>query len=120
VKGQEEKDSSFFSKVISIISCIGADPNDSVSIRLQKTTLLLSSLMMATLAAIWGSIYLAYGEKIAASIPYTYASLSFFSIAIFARTCRYVFFRTNQLLIPLLLPFLLQIALWASLQTPAL
>lgn len=103
--------SNFLRKFISIIAHIGADPNDSEDVRLQKTLLVFSSLMMASLAIAWGSIYLVFGEYIAAAIPLSYSALSFLSIASFARNRRYRFFRATQLLFPLLLPFFLMIAL---------
>jgi adenylate cyclase len=98
-------------KFISLIANIGSDQNDDQDIRLQKTLLIFSSLMMATLAIIWGSIYLVFGEKVAAVIPLTYTVLSYLSIIWFAFTHRYKFFRFTQLLFPLLLPFFLMLAL---------
>jgi len=98
-------------KFVSFIARIGSDSNDDNEIRLQKTLLVFSSLMMASLAIIWGSIYFVFEERIAAAIPLSYAVLSYLSIASFAWTCRYGFFRFSQLLLPLLLPFLLMIAL---------
>ncbi len=90
---------------------IGANPGDSDDIRLQKTLLLLSSLMMASLAICWGLIYVAFGEYLAGTIPLFYSFLSFLSIISFAFTRRYLFFRFSQLLLPLLLPFFLMIVL---------
>ena len=98
-------------KFITFLSRIGSDLNDDDEVRLQKTLLVFSSLMMATLAIIWGSIYLLFGEYIAASIPISYTILSYLSLASFARTGRYRFYRFSQLLLPLLLPFFLMIAL---------
>ncbi len=99
------------SKILSFVVHIGADPNDTEDVRLQKTLLVFSSLMIGSLAIAWGSIYLAYGERLAATIPLSYTVLSYLSIAFFARTHRYRFFRASQLLFPLLLPFLLMIEL---------
>jgi adenylate cyclase len=103
--------SNFLQKFISVIAHIGTDPHDSEDIRLQKTLLVFSSLMMASLAIMWGSIYWAFGEHLAAAIPLSYTALSYLSIASFAWTRRYKFFRATQLLFPLLLPFFLMIAL---------
>ena len=97
--------------IVSKVASIGADPNDNEDIRLQKTLLVFSSLMIASLAIVWSSIYLVFREYLAASIPFTYATLSFLSIGWFAWTRHYAFFRANQLLLPLLLPFLLMLAL---------
>ncbi len=101
----------FLQKFISFISRIGSDVNDDDEVRLQKSLLVFSSLMMATLAIIWGSIYLLFGEYIAAAIPISYTILSYLSLASFALTRRYRFYRFSQLLLPLLLPFFLMIAL---------
>ena len=101
----------FLQKFISFISRIGSDVNDDDEVRLQKSLLVFSSLMMATLAILWGSIYLLFGEYIAAAIPLSYTLLSYLSLASFALTRRYRFYRFSQLLLPLLLPFFLMIAL---------
>lgn len=90
---------------------IGASPSDSDDTRLQKTLLVLSSLMMASLAVAWGSIYAVFGEYLAGAIPLSYALLSFLSIIAFARTGSYRSFRFSQLLLSLLLPFFLMVAL---------
>jgi adenylate cyclase len=94
-----------------LIARIGADPDDSSDLRLQKTLLLLSSFMMASLAVCWGLIYVAFGEYLAGAIPLFYSVLSFITIILFAHTRRYRFFRFSQLLLPLLLPFFLMVAL---------
>ena len=93
------------------IARIGADANDSDNVRLEKSLLVLSSLMMASMAVCWGMVYAALGAPLAAAIPLAYAGFSFVSMAIFSRTRRYGFFRTSQLLASLVLPFLLLIAL---------
>ena len=97
--------------VASRIASIGANPGDTEDARLQKSILVFSSLMMATMAIGWSSIYFAFREYVAGAIPFTYAILSFLSIAWFARTHQYAFFRGSQLLLPLLLPFFLLLAL---------
>lgn len=97
---------------VSRIASIGRDPNDGEEIRLQKTLLVFSSLMMATLGVFWGSIYLlAFSEPLAASMPFFYSILSYLSTAYFARTRRYEFYRTSQLFAILLLPFLVMLTL---------
>jgi adenylate cyclase len=93
------------------IASIGADPNDTEDTRLQKSILVYSSLMMASMAIGWASIYFAFREYMAGGIPFSYAILSFLSIGRFARTRQYAFFRGSQLLLPLLLPFFLLLSL---------
>ena len=100
-----------YKNISSAIQQVGSLPGDSEDLKLQKTILLLSSLMIASLAIVWGAIYYAYGQPVAASIPLTYSALSFLSIFIFALGRQYRLFRFSQLLLDLLLPFLLMIAL---------
>jgi adenylate cyclase len=102
---------SFPKNLVRLVMRIGANSSDSDDIRLQKTLLVLSSLMMASLAIIWGLIYVAFREFQAGAIPLFYSILSFLSIISFSRIRRYRFFRTSQLLLSLLLPFFLMIAL---------
>lgn len=98
-------------KLVRFVMRIGANPEDSDECRLQKTLLVLSSFMMASLAVIWGLIYVAFGEYLAGAIPLFYSVLSFLSLFAFAWTRRYQFFRFSQLLLSLLLPFFLMLAL---------
>lgn len=98
-------------KVIQWVTQIGADTGDSEDVRLQKILLIFSSLMMASLAIIWGFIYVIFNEVIAGAIPLSYSLLSFISIFVFSQKRRYRFFRASQLLLSLLLPFFLMIAL---------
>ncbi len=93
------------------IASLGADPHDSEDIRLQKSMLVFASLMMATLAIGWASIYFAFREYVAGAIPLCYSILSFLSLARFAATRQYAFYRVSQLVLPLLLPFFLMLAL---------
>jgi hypothetical protein len=44
------------------LRAIGASPDDSNEARLQKTLLVASTIMMASLAVLWGGLYLAFGE----------------------------------------------------------
>lgn len=90
---------------------VGANPEDDTEVRLQKTLLVISALMMASLAILWGIIYYFSGNNGAAIIPWFYSIISFSSMLIFSRTRQYRSFRFSQLLLPLLLPFLLMIAL---------
>lgn len=93
------------------VSRIGADPEDDVEVRLEKTLLVTFALMVSALGLLWGSIYLAFGERMAAAIPYTYSLFSLLSISIFGETRAYGFFRSSQLVLILVLPFLLMVSL---------
>ena len=90
---------------------VGAHPDDSDEIRLTKTLLVLSTVSMASLAWIWGAIYVLYDEMLSASIPWGYAVLSYISTALFAVIRRYRLFRFSQILLAILLPFLLSLSL---------
>jgi adenylate cyclase len=61
--------------------------------------------------ALWGVAYLLLGESIAATIPLGYAVISLASLFVFRRTHNYLFFRTSQFTLILLLPFLLMLVL---------
>ena len=90
---------------------IGGDPHDSNEVQLQKRLLVISTVMMASLGVLWGLIYYAHEEYVAASIPLSYSVASFASLGLFAKIRRYTLFRFSQLLFSLLLPFFLMLAL---------
>jgi hypothetical protein len=73
-------------KAFSRVAQIGIDPQDSDEIRLQKTLMVVIALMVIPAAVLWGIAYLFFGEKLAASIPLSYAVMSSLSIFIFGRT----------------------------------
>lgn len=90
---------------------IGFDPADGTDTGLRKRVLVALTVLVNFAAVLWGFIYLALDEPLAATIPLSYAVLSSLSIAVFALTRRYIFFRASQLTLILLLPFLLMVAL---------
>ena len=100
-----------FSRTFSLISRIGADPNDSDDVRLQKALLATGAIMFILAGALWGMMYIAFGEPLAGSIPLSYAAISLLSVLLFSLTHRYRFFRFSQLTLILLLPFLLMLSL---------
>ncbi|MBI3244351.1 MAG: adenylate/guanylate cyclase domain-containing protein [Chloroflexi bacterium] len=98
-------------KFLGLLSRVGADPDDGDDLRLQKALLVGGSIMFIAAGALWGLMYIFFGEPLAGSIPLGYAIVSFLSLIIFGLTRRYRFFRFSQLLLILLLPFLLMAAL---------
>jgi class 3 adenylate cyclase len=70
--------------------------------------LVLSSSLMASLAVVWVLTYGVLGLWVSAAIPLGYQLASAASIYTFARTRRYLLFRSSQLWMSLLLPFVLQ------------
>ena len=75
---------------------------------MRKAVLVLSCLLMATLACVWVVSYAILGLWASALIPLIYQLASIASIVTFARTRRYLLFRASQLWMSLLLPFALQ------------
>jgi adenylate cyclase len=87
---------------------IGVTPSDSEDLRIQKTVLVLSSTLMASLTSIWVVTYASLGLWVSAAIPLAYGIVSAIGIYAYARTRRYLLFRSSQLWLTLALPFLLQ------------
>ena len=71
----------------------------------------LSAGLITALAVVWVVTYRALGLRSAAAIPLTYQLVSIINPAVFAKTKRYRFFRTCELGLSVLLPFLLQLSL---------
>jgi guanylate cyclase len=90
---------------------IGVDPSDSDELKLQKSSLVLGSIMFILAGVLWGSLYFFFGEWSAGTIPLSYALFSSLSLIVFHLTRRYPFFVTSQLVLILFLPFLLMLAL---------
>lgn len=106
-------------KLFALIGRIGADPDDSDELRLQKMLMVSGAMMIIMAAIIWGLMYYAFDEWLAGSIPIGYAVISFFSIILFAVTRRYHLFRISQYLLMLLLPWLLMIFLGGFINSSA-
>ncbi|MGZ8514422.1 MAG: adenylate/guanylate cyclase domain-containing protein [Candidatus Limnocylindrales bacterium] len=95
-------------RLVERLASAGVAASDSEEIRVQKVTLTLAAVTVTLLAVIWVATYLALGLPEPAAIPFTYQLVSIASLAAFARTKDYRFFRFSQLLLIVLLPFLLQ------------
>lgn len=85
----------------------GIQATDTEEERFKKCILTIIALVIAVLALLWGSLYMASGYPLSGVIPLSYAAISFISIAIFFRSKHFAFFRFSQLLLILLLPFIL-------------
>lgn len=101
------------------VARIGADPNDDVDLKLQKSLLVLCSFPFVFAGVTWGLLYTFFGEPLAGAIPFSYGVVSLLSIIHFGLTRRYRFFRFSQLALILLLPFSLMIALGGFVQGSA-
>jgi adenylate cyclase len=90
---------------------IGADPRDTADERFRKQLLVGVALVILPVAFIWGCLYWAFDEHVAALTPWAYATGSALSLAVFARTRDFAFLRTAQLLLILVAPALGTVAL---------
>jgi class 3 adenylate cyclase len=103
---------------------LGVLADDDEDERIRKETLTLSTVLICLLTPAWVITYWALGLWVSALIPFAYLVVSLASLAILARTKRYRAFRSLQLTMILVLPFVLQwslggfvassgVALWA-------
>jgi adenylate cyclase len=105
-------------------AAVGSLPSDTPDEQLQKSALVVSSLLITVLSFIWVGTYAALGLWRSALIPLAYQLASLIGLVFLARTKRYGIYRASQVAMMLLLPFLLQwslggfvesgaVALWA-------
>lgn len=106
-------------QILPVVARVGADPDDSDEIRLQKRLLTLGSFMFILAGAFWSVLYFSFGEFLAGSIPLIYVIISSLSVVIFHISRRYWLFLFTQLLLILFLPFLLMIALGGFIKSSA-
>lgn len=97
--------------LLALAGRIGSDPSDPDDLRLRKRLAVAFDLVFWPLPLVWGLLYLAYGEVVAAAIPLAYDVLALASLAVFARTRRYGPYRHARLTLFIALPLLLQLAL---------
>ena len=93
------------------VARIGVLSTDSRDEALRKETLVLFASFITLLSFIWVGTYWALGLYVSAAIPLAYQAVSVANLAVFAKTKRYRFFRTSQLTLGLVLPFVLQLSL---------
>ena len=106
-------------QTLPFVSRVGFDSNDTDEVRLQKSSLVLGSFMFIVAGALWGILYILFGEPLAGWIPLSYAIFSSLSVIAFHLTRRYRFFLFSQLLLILFLPFLLMAALGGFIHSSA-
>jgi adenylate cyclase len=104
---------------LAMVLKIGESINDAQDIRLQKSVLVVGSLMFIATGALWGVAYILLNEPVAGMIPLSYAIVSFLSVIHFSLTHQYRFFRASQLVLILFLPFLLMVALGGFINSSA-
>ena len=86
-------------------------PTDSRDEALRRETLVLAAAFTTAVSVVWVATYSALGLYLSAAIPFAYQLVSIVSLIVLARTKRYRFFRTCQLALSLMLPFVLQLSL---------
>src|SRR3954471_23752234 len=72
-------------RVTARLALVGADPNDDEDLRARKALLVLISVLILPVAALWGTLYLAFGSPVGV-VPLVYFVILLGSIAVFSRT----------------------------------
>lgn len=98
-------------EMTSAVTRIASHANDDPDTALRKQLLMGVSIVIIPAGLIWGAIYLAFGEYIAASIPIGYSILSLTSMLMLVVTRRFELFRAVQLLLILFSPFILMLTM---------
>ena len=92
------------------LALVGADPRDDDDLRARKALLVLISVLILPVAALWGALYLALGSPVGV-VPLVYFGVLLGAIAVFSRTRDFPWFlRVGQVSI-LLAPTLSMIPL---------
>jgi adenylate cyclase len=97
--------------LIGRLARIGQTDSDTASERARKSLLVTVSLMVLPAAAIWGGMYVAFGEPVAALWPWAYFLASVCALAAFAANRSFTFLRTAVLGLILVIPFGLSLTL---------
>ena len=90
---------------------LGAAPSDSPEIALQKRLTVLLSIGLLPFTVLWSAIYVAVGVPLSGAIPALYSLVTPINTLIFAWTNNLNLYRSVQLLMFLLLPWLLMLSL---------
>ena len=72
-------------RVAARLALVGADPLDDEDLRARKALLVLISVLILPVAALWGALYLAFGSPVGV-VPLVYFGVLFGAIAVFSRT----------------------------------
>ena len=86
---------------------LGARPTDATIDRLQKGLLVSVAVVVIPAGLVWGALYWALDERLAAALPWGYTAASVASLVLFGTSRDFVAFRTLQLTLILLVPLLL-------------
>ena len=72
-------------RVAARLALVGADPHDDEDLRARKALLVLISVLILPVAAVWGALYLAFGSPVGV-VPLVYFGVLLGAIAVFSRT----------------------------------
>jgi adenylate cyclase len=67
------------------LALVGADPRDDEDLRARKALLVLISVLILPVSALWGALYLAFGSPVGV-VPLVYFAVLLGAIAVFSRT----------------------------------
>lgn len=93
------------------VRAIGADPADDDDVRVLKTLLVGTALMIIPAGVVWGLLYVVFGEPSAGLIPWGYAVLSALSLVVLHVTRRLDWVANFQFTLLLLTPAALMLVL---------
>jgi adenylate cyclase len=74
-----------FQTVAHRLALVGADPRDDEDMRARKALLVLISVLILPVAAVWGALYLAFGSPVGV-VPLVYFAVLLAAIGVFSRT----------------------------------
>jgi guanylate cyclase len=72
-------------RAIARLTVLGADPHDDEDLRARKALLVLISVLILPVAALWGALYLGFGSPVGV-VPLVYFGVLLGGIAVFSRT----------------------------------
>src|ERR671937_8644 len=73
------------SRATARLALVGADPHDDEDMRARKALLVLISVLILPVAALWGALYLSFGSPVGV-VPLVYFGVLLGAIAVFSRT----------------------------------
>ncbi len=72
-------------RITTRLTVVGADPHDDEDLRARKALLILISVLILPVAALWGALYLAFGSPVGV-VPLVYFGVLLGAIVVFSRT----------------------------------
>jgi signal transduction histidine kinase len=87
------------------------DAGDDEETRQRKLLLTAAAVLVIPAGLLWGALYLAYGERLAAVFPITYSALTVVDVLLLVRLRHFELFRVSQQALILVLPIALQATL---------